>query len=115
MPGPAASSPTPDQILRIEHLAGVGCTLDQIAIACDISESTLKRWRKSKVVERAYERGRIAATEAVADKLFNLCQAGDTTACIFWLKAQAGWKDRPQDDPVAIATEVIVYLPENNR
>lgn len=109
------SAPTDIQLERIGKLAGVGCTLDQIALACDVSEATLKRWRKDPQVDRAYQQGRIAAHEAVADKLFNLCMAGDTAACIFWLKAQSGWRDKPEAEAPAVAGSVVVYLPDNGR
>jgi hypothetical protein len=109
------SAPSAEQLDRIRRLAGVGCTLDQIAMACDVSEATIKRWRKDPQVDRAYQQGRIAAHEAVAEKLFNLCMAGDTAACIFWLKAQSGWRDKPEPESPVVPGQVVVYLPENGR
>lgn len=110
----ARLTPTPEQIERIEKLAGRGFRLDDIAIACDISPSTLKKWRELPEVNRAYRKGRIEATSEVAAKLYDLAIAGDVPSCIFWLKAQAGWSDRPQAEATAQA-EVVIYLPENGR
>ena len=98
----------------IEAMAGLGATLQQIAIACNVSKSTVERWRADEAVELAYQRGRIQATQAVAERLFSMAMEGDVTAQIFWLKAQAGWSDRPQPEQIQQA-EVHVYLPDNGR
>jgi hypothetical protein len=37
-------------------------------------------------------------TAAVANKLWDSAMAGNVTAMIFWLKAQAGWRDSVQID-----------------
>ena len=110
----AAKKPTPEQLAKIQKLAGLGCTLDQIAIAVDISPRTLDRWKATPEVERAYSLGRIAAAQTVAQKLYDLCLDGNTTAIIFWLKSQAGWTDKPVEEPINPA-QVVVYLPDNGR
>jgi hypothetical protein len=110
----AAKKPTPEQLAKIEKLAGLGCTLNQIAIAIDISPRTLDRWKATPEVERAYGLGRLAASQAVAQKLYDLCMEGNTTAIIFWLKSQAGWTDKPVEEPINPA-QVVIYLPDNGR
>lgn len=110
----AKKLPTPEDVSKIELLAGRGFRLDDIAIACGISTSTLQKWKDSPEVGKAYQRGRIEATSEVAGRLYELAMGGDVAACIFWLKAQAGWSDRPMAEASANA-EVVIYLPDNGR
>jgi transposase len=113
--GRPAKQITPETIAKIEKLAGLGCRLEEIAIACDVSTSTLERWKQKAEVKTAYEKGRIHAKEEIAQRLYDLALSGDVAALIFWLKAQAGWTDKPQPEPEQNAAQVIVYIPENNR
>lgn len=106
---------TDDILHKIERLAGLGTRLDEIAIACDVSPSTLDRWLQDEAVNRAYKRGRIEATANVAERLYDLAMMGDVAAAIFWLKAQAGWTDKPQPEVESHAAKVVVYIPENGR
>lgn len=102
-------------LAKIERLAGLGTRLDEIAIACDVSSSTLDRWLKDEAVNLAYKKGRIEATANVAERLYDLAMMGDVAAAIFWLKAQAGWSDRPQVEVENHAAKVTVYIPDNGR
>jgi hypothetical protein len=52
-----------------------------------------RRMDESPEVLAAYEKGRAAAIAMVAGKLFRKAVEGDTTAAIFFLKTQGGWKD----------------------
>lgn len=101
-------------IKQIEDLAGTGATLHQIALELDVSDSTLDRWLKKPEIRRAYERGRNRAHRAVAGALFDKAMNGDTVACIFYLKSQAGWQDKPEKE-VQQASNVVVYIPDNQR
>lgn len=106
---------TGQAIHKIKRLAGLGCRLDEIAIACDVSPSTLDRWMANPDVKHAYQQGRIEATANVAERLYDLAMTGDVAACIFWLKAQAGWTDKPQPEPEPEQEQVHIYLPDNGR
>lgn len=106
--------PSPAAIAKIERLAGQGFRLDDIAIACDVSTPTLRRWKELPEVERAYKKGRIEATSNVAERLYNLALGGDVAACIFWLKAQGKWQEKHEPETASQA-EVVIYLPENGR
>lgn len=112
--GRSRINPTPADIAKIELLAGRGFRLDDIAIACSVSVSTLQKWKEAPAVAAAYQRGRIEAISSVAGKLYDLAMAGDVVACIFYLKAQGKWTDKPQPEAAASA-EIQIYLPENNR
>jgi hypothetical protein len=101
-------------IAHIEEYAGRGCTLHQIALQLDVSDSTLDRWMQQPQVKRAWERGRAIAAGEMTGKLYNLAMAGDTVAVIFWLKSQLGWSDKPLVE-LPSNTQVVVYVPENGR
>lgn len=80
---------------QVENLAARGLTLGQVADAMGVSEPTLSRRRKENdEIDEAYKRGKAKGIGTVANALFEKAKAGDTTACIFYLKAQANWRDR---------------------
>ena len=54
--------------------------------------------RDPAVYER-YKKGKARAIGAVAQGLLKKARDGDTTSAIFYLKTQAGWKEK-QDDAV---------------
>lgn len=99
---------------HIEEYAGKGCTLTQIALMLDVSDSTLDRWIQKPEVKRAYQRGRAIAHNEIAGKLFDMARSGDVAAAIFYLKAQAGWSDKPVVESEA-PQQVQIYLPSNGR
>ena len=97
----------------IEDMSGRGARLSDIAIVIGVSDSTLDRWLKVPAVQTSYNRGRIVAKDAIAKTLYDMAMAGDVAACIFWLKAQAGWSDKPKAEMPA-GSSVVFYIPENN-
>jgi hypothetical protein len=114
----------------IEDMAGRGAVLDDIAYVLGCSPITLDRLKngyqrqtKARIVEvapddrvaLAYNRGRALVRDRVAGRLLDLVDAGDTAATIFWLKAQAGWSDRPVEAASSSTGNVVIYLPENGR
>lgn len=87
------------QILQVEKLASV-LSKSQMADYFNISETTLRaiESRQPEVLD-AYKRGKAKAIGAVAQNLISQAQAGNTSAAIFYLKTQAGWReDREQAD-----------------
>lgn len=113
-PGRPRKEPSDLDVAKIERLAGLGCRLDEIAIACDVSPSTLDRWKQREDVNLAYRRGRIEANSNVAERLYDLAMHGEVAACIFWLKSQAGWTDKPEPEQQQ-TSNVVFYLPDNGR
>lgn len=79
---------------EVERLAGRGLTEAEICLSLGISHATLsRRKRDSEQFAAALKKGRMAANVTVANSLFEEAKNGNVTACIFWLKARAGWKE----------------------
>lgn len=101
--------PTVEQRRLVEDLAGIGLNQDQIASLVinprtnnGISKQTLHKFFSTELA-----RGSAKATAAVAKNLFRIATAEDissatTTACIFWMKCRAGWREVQRLEHVAI-------------
>lgn len=99
------------QIELIESCAGRGLTLDDIAAIIKVNPRTLDRkLAEYPEVRAAYDRGRAIAKKLVVDKLFEQIMEGKTSAIIFYLKTQCGWRET--DKPEAFAGNVTIYIPE---
>lgn len=79
---------------KVESLASRGLTYEQIAISLGFDVRTLYNKRKKNAeISEAIKRGRQKGISLVANKLFEQAASGNTTAMIFFLKAQGGWKE----------------------
>lgn len=85
---------TEDQLQQIEKLASV-LSKQQIADYLGIGRTTFFdiEQRQPEVLEH-YNRGKSKAIESVAQGLLQKAQSGDTQSTIFYLKTQAGWKEK---------------------
>ncbi|HDR1187556.1 TPA: helix-turn-helix domain-containing protein [Pasteurella multocida] len=83
----------------VEKLSANGLTQQQIADALGISERTLRN-RKSNSADfaDAIKRGKAKGIAFVTNKLMEQIKSGNTTAMIFFLKSQAGWKEKQEID-----------------
>jgi hypothetical protein len=104
---------TDDQIEQVGKLAAV-LTLEQIADFLSISEQTLRRrMMEDPAVLEAYKRGKGEAVAGVAKNLIQQAREGNTTAAIFYLKTQGGWREKQELEVsgpggAAIPTEVRI-------
>jgi hypothetical protein len=109
-----------DNAAKIKRLAGRGFSLEDIAIACNISKGGLEYWLKDEAIRELWQQGKNEAIDKVAANLFKIATDSkhpqQLTACIFYLKCQAGWreKDRLEDVKPAI-DNVQIYIPDNKR
>jgi hypothetical protein len=88
-------------IERVESVAAMGGTNEQIAAALGIAKGTLFNIRKrDKAVDEAIQRGKDKVDIQVVAALYKKALAGDTTAMIFWLKNRRPneWRDRHELD-----------------
>lgn len=84
---------TDDEIREVSTLASV-LTKGQLADYFGMSENTFRaiEERQPEVFE-AYKKGKAKAVAMMAGHLVRQAQNGNTSATIFWLKTQAGWKE----------------------
>lgn len=85
-----------DQVREVETLAAL-LNQDQIADYLGVSRSTFRAIcdRDEEVLER-YKRGKAKAIAHVANGLLQKARSGDTTSAIFYLKTQAGWREKSE-------------------
>lgn len=81
-------TPTDETRHIVEVLVAGGTPNRTIAKALDIGMNTLRRHYGQEL-----EHGLEQANAKVVRRLFRLIEQGSTPACIFWLKARAGWKE----------------------
>lgn len=84
---------TDEDKAQVEKLASV-LTKAQLADYFGMCENTYRRIEQEnpELIE-AYKKGRSKAIASVAANLVNQARDGNTSAAIFYLKTQAGWKE----------------------
>jgi len=84
------------QVAQVEALAAV-LSKGQMADYFGISENTFRaiEERQPEVFE-AYQKGRGKAIASVGSNLISQARKGNTSATIFYLKTQAGWREEQQ-------------------
>lgn len=88
---------TEDEIATVESMAAK-FTQKQMADYLGIGESTFREiMNRDERVSSAYKKGKSKQIAKVAGWLFDKCEAGDTTAIIFFLKTQAGWRETDRE------------------
>lgn len=103
------------ELEQVEKLAGM-LTSDQLADFLGVSKTVfydiLKRQPE---VSEHYKKGRAKVIGSIARSLVQKALDGDTTSSIFYLKTQAGWRERKEesssDDLVAALGKLIDNLP----
>ena len=73
---------------QVSALSGFGIRDEDIATYLHITKPTLYKYYKSEL-----KKGSITANAKIAETLYKKAKDGDTTACIFWLKTRAGWRE----------------------
>lgn len=104
---------------QVEKLAASGLTQQQIADSLGISVTTIEsRLRESEEFKDAIKKGKAKGVAVIANQLFEKAKSGDTTSMIFFLKAQAGWKEaktidhQSSDGSMSKPTKVELIAPE---
>jgi hypothetical protein len=90
--------PTEQARKTVEAMAGFGVPQYDIARIIGVSPETLRLHYGTEL-----DTGGIKANAAVAKNLFRIAQGTGreaVVACIFWLKARAGWREAAAPSPV---------------
>jgi AcrR family transcriptional regulator len=97
--------PTDRQRAEVEAYAAVGVPQEDIARLIGISKPTLyDRYRDE------LDLGKAKANAQVAKTLFREAVNGNMTAAIFWMKAQAGWREKHE----VIVQDVSIKGPDED-
>lgn len=109
-------------IEQVEHLAGLGLNIEEIAEMLQISPATLARRKKDNAsFEMAIRRGRLKAQVTVSNALYEKATDNkDTSAMIFYLKNRSPekWSDKRKidhtssDGSVTMPTNIIIEAKE---
>ena len=105
----------PKIVLTEEQLAEVGTlapylTADQLADTIGVSRSKFfELLKEDEKVSGLYKKAKGRAVENVAKNLVMQAQNGNTTAAIFYLKTQAGWKETERHELVGADDEPLVW------
>lgn len=100
---------TDEQVIQVEALSSV-LNQEQISDYIGIPARTFRAiLSRDEHVSAAYKRGRAKAIGRVAQSLLQSATDGNTTAQIFYLKTQAGWREAQPEaqelPPVVIQLE----------
>jgi hypothetical protein len=105
----------PKIVLTEEQLTEIGTlapylTADQLADTIGISRSKFFEFlQKDEKVSGLYKKAKGRAVANVANNLVMQAQNGNTTAAIFYLKTQAGWKETERHELVGADDEPLVW------
>ena len=80
--------PTDKTKAQVQQAAGLGLPQEQIGALLGICGKTVY-----KHYELELRLGKATASAQIAKSLYNKALAGDTTAAIWWTKAQMGWSE----------------------
>ena len=89
-------NPTDAQRAQVKTMTAYGIQQTDVALVIGCDPKTLRLYFQTEL-----ETGGIEANAKVAQSLFKRATDGvgkeAVTACIFWLKCRAGWRDQPVD------------------
>jgi len=80
--------PTEETRRLVESLSAAGTRYEDIALYLGITRPTLDKYYSTEL-----KLGTIKANTAIANTLYQQAKEGNTTACMFWLKTRAGWRE----------------------
>jgi len=84
-------APTDTQRQTVQMHTMVGTTQADVAQILGIDEKTLRKHYRDEL-----DLSKAKANATIGGALFNKAKGGDTTAMIFWMKTQAGWREKQE-------------------
>ena len=88
---PHAPTEATRQTVQLHTMVGTNQT--DIARVLDIDEKTLRKYYRDEL-----DLAKAKANATIGGALFNKAKTGDTSAMIFWMKTQAGWRESTNID-----------------
>ena len=98
---------------QVELLASRGLTQAQICDALGFCHQTLITRKKDDLeLVEAIKRGKAKGIQAVTNALFKEAMKGNVAAAIFWLKNNAGWRDKIDIEmEYALPAPLVIEIP----
>jgi hypothetical protein len=95
-PGDGKKLIPPEDVRKLEAMAGIGLNMEEISAILGISKRTLERRKtESQSITDALLKGRAEAKMVVAESAYQQAKSGDNTAMtIFWLKTRGGFTEK---------------------
>lgn len=81
--------PLPESRKLVQLHVVVGTTEETIALILGIDAKTLRKYYAKEIAL-----SKAKANAAMGGSLYNKGMGGDTAAIIFWMKTQAGWREK---------------------
>ena len=106
MPNPHI--PTDDYKKQVEASAGLGLPHEQIAALIGIDDKTLRKHYRTEL-----DVGKAKASASIAKSLYNKALGGDTTAMIWWTKAQMKWSETVKQELTGADGEELTGITVN--
>lgn len=118
---------TQNDIDQIQTMAGLGLTLDKIALVLSVqgravSKSTLEGWkRENSDVQIAFQRGMALAELKISKTLYEIATVDRNLGALIWYeKSRFGRREVSRQEVHHSAADgaspqVVVYLPSNGR
>jgi hypothetical protein len=111
-----AFRPTDEMREQVRSLAARGVRHEDIAGIVDCDPKTLRKHFRYEL-----DRGKAAANADITGALYEKAMGGDTIAAMFWLKAQANWRECKEPGKALPGADsernsgAGIVLPDNNR
>ncbi len=107
---------TKEVLQAAEDAAARGLSDVQVAEVLGISRATLdRRKRDDEAFEAAIKKGKARGIQEVSNMLFETALQGSVPAMIFYLKARAGWTDKPKGPLEDLPQpQLKIYCPDVN-
>ena len=98
--------PSEDDRRTVRALSGYGVPHEDIATHMDMDAKTLRKHYR-----RELDRGTIEANAKVTQTLFTMATVDkNVAAVIFWMKARAGWREKPLPDEDGVGNRLTVVI-----
>ena len=98
-------APTKETRRQVETASGLGLPHDMIGALIGISDETIRKYYPVEL-----KRGKAEASLAVTRTLFDKAVSGDTTAMIWWTKAQMRWAETQRHENTGANGEPIEHI-----
>ena len=105
---PSLHEPTDNSRLQVETSAGLGLPHEQIAALIGIDDKTLRKHYRVEL-----DVGKAKASANIARSLYNKAMKGDTTAMIWWTKAQMKWSETVKQELTGADGEELTGITVN--